>query len=124
MVTKNISRLFSEIYCQIYQRFNGRSQKPSVCLDIIYPVTQGSMLGLLLFNIDPCDLSIEDCISDFPNLDDDTTSYECRPAPTKVMSHLEITTEKMFDWFSFNNLKANVYFSLLTYFRKRRRFYH
>ena len=30
------------------------------------------------------------------------------PLLNEVMNNLEITTEKMFEWFSFNNLKANV----------------
>ena len=30
-----------------------------------------------------------------------------RPTPNEVRNNPEITTEKMFEWFSFNNLKAN-----------------
>ena len=32
---------------------------------------------------------------------------ECRPTLNKVMNNLEITTENFFEWFSFNNLKAD-----------------
>ena len=45
--------------------------------------------------------------SDFANYADDTTPYECGPTLNEVMNNLEITTEKMLEWFSFNNLKAN-----------------
>ena len=31
----------------------------------------------------------------------------CGPTLNEVMNNLEISTEKMFEWFSFNNLKAN-----------------
>ena len=42
----------------------------------------------------------EDHNSDFANFAGDTTPYECGPT-------LETTTEKMFEWFSLNNLKTN-----------------
>ena len=61
----------------------------------------------MLFDIDLCDLFFEDYSSDFANYADDTTPYECGPTLNEVMNKLEITTERMFEWFSFNNLKAN-----------------
>ena len=96
----------------IYDYLSARSQKAkvgssfSIHLDIIYGVPQGSILRPLLFNIDLCDLFFEDYTSDFANFADDTTPYECGPT-LKVMNNLETTTEKIFEWFSFNNLKAN-----------------
>ena len=57
----------------------------------------------MLFNIDLCDLFFED----FANFADDTTPYECGPTLNEVMNNLETTTEKIFEWFSFNNLRAN-----------------
>ena len=44
---------------------------------------------------------------DFANFADDTTAYECRQSFDEVMSNLKITIDKLFDWFTFNNLKAN-----------------
>ena len=94
----------------------------SAYLDIIYGVPQGSILGPLLFNIDLCDLLSEDYSSDFANFVDDTTPYECGPTLNEVINSLEITTEKMFEWFSFKNLKANAFkcnffFLLITLFQ-------
>ena len=97
----------------VYDYLSDRSQKTKVgssfsdYLDIIYGVPQGSILGPLLFNIDLCDLFFEDYSSDFANYADDTTPYECGPTLNDVMNDIEITAEKMFEWFSFNNLKAN-----------------
>ena len=45
--------------------------------------------------------------SDFANFADDTTPYECGPTLNEVKNNLEITTGKMFVWFSFNNLKVD-----------------
>ena len=75
-VDRNALKLF-------YDSLSDRSQKTKVgssfsaYLDIIYGVPQGSILGLLLFNIDLCDLFFEDYSSDFANFADDTTPYEC-----------------------------------------------
>ena len=52
-------------------------------------------------------MSFEDYSSDFANYADNTTPNECGPTLNKVVNNLETTTEKMFQWFSFNNLKAN-----------------
>ena len=98
----------------IYDYPSDRSQKTEVgslfsaYLDIIYGVQQGSILVPLLFNIDLCDLFFEDYSSDFANLADDATPYECGPTLNEVINNLEITTEKIFEWFSFYNLKGNV----------------
>ena len=108
-------RLWSRSKCSeaCLDYLSDRSQKTKVgssfsdYLDIIYGVPQGSILGRLLFNIDLCDLFFEDYSSDFANYADDTTTYECGPTLNEVMNNLEITTEKMFKWFNFNNLKAN-----------------
>ena len=96
-----------------YDYLSNRSQKTKVgssistYLHIVYGVPQGSILEPLLFNIDVCDLLFENYSSDFANFADDTTPYECGHSFNEVINNLETTTEKVFEWFSFNNLKAN-----------------
>ena len=97
----------------VYDYLSNRSQKTKVgssfstYLDFVYGVPQGSILGPLLFNIDLCDLFFENYSSDFANFADDTTPYECGHSFIKVTNNIETTVEKAFEWFTFNNLKAN-----------------
>ena len=97
----------------VYDYLSNRSQKTKVgssfstYLDIVYGVPQGSILGPPLFNIDLCDLFFGNYSSDFANFADDTTPYECGHSFNEVINNFETTTEKVFEWFSFHNLKAN-----------------
>ena len=69
--------------------------------------TVGIYTDPLLFNIDVCDLFFEDYSSHFVNFADETTPDEYGPTFNEFMNNLEITTEKMFQWINFNNLKAD-----------------
>ena len=95
----------------VYDYLSNRSQKTKVgCsfityLDIVYGVPQGFILGPLLFNIDLCDFYLENYSSDFANFADDTTPYECGHSFNEVINNIETTTEKVFEWLSFNNNK-------------------
>ena len=95
----------------VYDYVSNRSQKTKVgssfstYFDIFYGVPQGSIHGPLLFNIDLCDLFfLKTTVANFA---DDTTPYECGHSFNEVIDNIETTTEKVFEWFSFNNLKAN-----------------
>ena len=61
----------------------------------------------MVFNIDICDLFFVNITSDISNYADDTTSYECDQHCDNLISNLELTVEKIFNWFEYNNLKAN-----------------
>ena len=70
-------------------------------------VLQGSILGPLLFNIDLIDLFFICENDDIASYADDTTPYTCaRDTPT-VISELQSTLEKLFNWIEKNHLKAN-----------------
>ena len=76
-------------------------------LDILYGVPQGSILGPLLFNINLCELFLSEYSSEFCNLADDTTSYECGKNYDDVINKLEDTMGKLFSWFQCTNFKVN-----------------
>ena len=68
---------------------------------------QGSVLGPLLFNTDLSDLFIICENDDIASYADDITPYTCaRDTPT-VISELQSTSEKLFNWFEKNHLKTN-----------------
>ena len=65
-------------------------------------VSQGSILGPLLFNIDLIDLFHECEESNIASYADDTTSYSCARETQTVIS------DKLFHSFQYNHLKANL----------------
>ena len=74
----------------IYRYLRDRSQKVKVGssfrneLDVLCDVSQVSILGPLLFNIDICDLFFTDMSSDIANYADDNTRFECAPYYDKL----------------------------------------
>ena len=80
----------------------------SEILQIIYGVPQGSILGPLLFNVNLIDLFLAGHYkSDFCNYADDTTPYNCRSTYLETTSDLQITLDNLFNWFCYNNFRAN-----------------
>ena len=76
--------------------------------EILFGVTQGSILGPLLFNIYICDLFIENSDIDVANYADDNTPYACSSDLYSVIFKLQKNTKRIFRWFYNNNLISNV----------------
>ena len=80
----------------------------SIWEEIVSGVSQGSILGPLLFNIFLCGLLLSIEKNYFTNYADDTTPYLIGNNPDEVVSQLKDITEKLFTWFSQKELKANL----------------
>ena len=63
--------------------------------DIKYGVPQGSVLGLLLFNIDLIDLFLECEDDNITSYADDTTPYSCAQDISSVISELQRIAKKI-----------------------------
>ena len=72
-------------------------------------VTQGPILGPLLFNIFLCDLFLSTESNYFTDYGDDTTPYVIGNDTEEVVSELKTIAEKLFIWFAQNETKANLY---------------
>ena len=71
-------------------------------------IPQGSIKGPLLFNIYLCDLFFDIIKIDIANYADDTTPYVLDSKLKNIVKLLEENADKLFDWFSYNYLKANL----------------
>ena len=69
---------------------------------------QGSILGLFLFNIFLCDLLFLVNEIDFASYADDNTPFVSGDRVDDVLNSLENASLRLFDWFSNNQMKANI----------------
>ena len=76
-------------------------------LDVFQGVSQGSILGPLLFNLFICDLFLFVEEADIMSYADDSTPYVCSEKIDLTPEKLEEVEKVLFEWFSNNSLKAN-----------------
>ena len=75
--------------------------------EIIYGVPQGSLLGLLLFNIYICNIFFDIIECDIASYADDNTPYNFDFNLDNVISNLEKSTNSLLNWFRENHMKAD-----------------
>ena len=69
--------------------------------------SQGSILGLLLFNIDIYDMFLSDSTCDIAGYADDYMPYTTDVSEDLVLNKLENSWHDLFKWFRENHLKVN-----------------
>ena len=84
------------------------NKSQSDLLEVIFGVTQGPILELLLFNIFLADLFFTLGDADIENFADVSSWYVSWENLDKVTESLEQTSVSLFQWFEKNLLKVNV----------------
>ena len=98
----------------IHSYLTNRKQRTKVNLayspweEIWFGIPQGSILGPLLFNIFLCDLFFIMNETDFASYADDNTPYRTASTLDEVIKSLEHDSMMLFQWFSGDQINANI----------------
>ena len=105
--TYTLSRINKE-NANIFASFLHSSFNTSVInSEFLFGLLQGSILGILLFNIFVCDLLFMMSSTDFASYAVNNTPYVSADTIDEVIKSLETASVKLFKWFSDNQMKAN-----------------
>ena len=83
------------------------NQSYSIWKDILFGVAQGSILGPILFNIFISDLFLVVKDVNFSSYADGNTIYQSSKIVEDVINSLRVYAEKIFKWFSDNQMEGN-----------------
>ena len=90
-----------------YLSFRKQRTKVGSAYSIRRGISQGSILGPLLFNILINDIFMIIEQSDICNFADDNTLYSCGERLTEIKENLVSDTKSILNWFRLNSLKVN-----------------
>ena len=76
--------------------------------ELLHGVPEGSILGLLLFNIFLCDLFHFLEVTDIASYADDTTPYYANSTKELIITKLEESFSILFKWFNNDYMKVNI----------------
>ena len=94
-------------YLSKRQQITRINQSYSSWEEILFGVPQGSILGPILFNLFLSDLFLVVKDVNFANYADDNTIYQSANNVDDVINDLQLSAEKLFRWFSDNQMKGN-----------------
>ncbi len=86
--------------------------------DVSFGVPQGSILGLILFNVNYLSENLDSTISSHQYADDTSLYTHCKPADLKLFEdNLQSNLDKLSNWSSSNNLVLNPKKTKVCYFQ-------